>query len=95
MKTAAATLLVLMCVLGSARADSGKNSCVGCHAALDDARLLKPAQLYDGDVHHQAGLTCADCHGGNPNDDSMAAMSPAKGFRGVPKKAAVPEFCAR
>ena len=57
--------------------------------------LVKPAKLYDGDVHHQAGLTCADCHGGNPNDDSMDAMSPAKGFRGVPKKAAIPDFCAR
>ncbi len=95
MKTAAATLLILMCALGSAGADSGKNSCVSCHSLLEDARLLKPAQLFDGDVHHQAGLTCVDCHGGNPNDDSTAAMSPAKGFRGVPKKADIPEFCAR
>jgi hypothetical protein len=95
MKNAAATLLIMMCVLGSAGADSGKNSCLDCHAALDDARLVKPAKLFDGDIHHQAGLTCADCHGGNPDDDSMSAMSPAKGFRGVPKKAAIPDFCAR
>jgi hypothetical protein len=95
MKTAAATFLVLMCVLGSAGADSAKNSCVSCHSLLEDARLLKPAQLFDGDVHHQAGLTCVDCHGGNPNDESLNAMSPAQGFRGVPKKAAIPEFCAR
>src|SRR5271157_1591503 len=95
MKNAAATLLIMMCVLGSAGADSGKNTCVNCHLFLGDARLLKPAELYDGDIHHQAGLTCADCHGGNPNDESLDAMSPAKGFRGVPKKSAVPEFCAR
>jgi hypothetical protein len=95
MKIAAATFLILMCVLGSAGADSGKNSCVSCHSLLEDARLLKPAQLFDGDVHHQAGLTCVDCHGGNPNDESPSAMSPAKGFRGVPKKADIPEFCAR
>jgi bacterioferritin-associated ferredoxin len=76
-------------------ADSGQNSCVSCHSTLEDARLVKPARLFDGDIHHQAGLTCVDCHGGNPNDDSLDAMSPAKGFRGVPKKAAIPDFCAR
>ena len=95
MKTAAATLLVLLGVLAPAGADTGKNSCMDCHAVLDDARLVKPAKLYDGDVHHQAGLTCADCHGGDPNNDSIDAMSPAKGFHGVPNKAAIPSFCAR
>ena len=95
MKTALVTLLMLIGALGSAAADSGQDSCITCHALLEDARLVKPAQLYDGDVHHQAGLTCADCHGGDPNDASMNAMSPAKGFRGVPKKALIPDFCAR
>jgi len=57
--------------------------------------LAQPAKAFDADVHHQAGLTCADCHGGDPNDDSMDAMSPARGFRGVPKRAQIPEFCAR
>jgi bacterioferritin-associated ferredoxin len=96
MKTVVATLLMLIGAMGSAAgADSGKNSCVSCHSLLEDARLLKPAQLFEGDIHHQAGLTCVDCHGGNPNDESLDSMSPAKGFRGVPKKAAIPDFCAR
>jgi Cytochrome c3 len=96
MKTAVATLLMLIGAWGSARAvDSGKNSCMNCHLMLEDARLLNPAKLFEGDVHHQAGLTCADCHGGNPNDDSLDAMSPAKGFRGVPKRTLIPDFCAR
>ena len=95
MKTALVTLLMLVGSPGSASADSGPDSCITCHALLEDARLVKPAQLYDGDIHHQARLTCADCHGGDPNDSSVNAMSPAKGFRGVPKKALIPDFCAR
>jgi hypothetical protein len=57
--------------------------------------MAKPAHQFEVDVHHQAGLSCADCHGGNPNDESMDAMSRAKGFRGAPKKGQIPEFCAR
>jgi len=71
-----------------------QDSCVTCHAALEGS-LAEPAKLYDGDVHHSAGLGCADCHGGNPKDESMNAMSPAQGFRGAPKKTQIPEFCAR
>lgn len=95
MKNAAAALLLITCTLGAAGADLPKNSCVECHTLLEDPRLLKPAQLFEGDIHHQAGLTCVDCHGGNSSDESMAAMSPAKGFRGAPKKTAIPDFCAR
>jgi len=73
MKTALATLLILIGALGAAAADS--SSCIDCHAALDDARLANPAKLFAGDIHHQAGLTCADCHGGDPKDESMSAMS--------------------
>ena len=93
MKTALATLLILIGALGAAAADS--SSCIDCHAALDDARLANPAKLFPGDIHHQAGLTCADCHGGDPKDASMNAMSRTKGFHSVPKKGLIPDFCAR
>jgi Cytochrome c3 len=65
-----------------------------CHSQLD-GKLAEPARLISGDIHVQGGLSCADCHGGDPTNSSMDAMSPAKGFRGVPTKAQVPEFCAR
>jgi nitrate/TMAO reductase-like tetraheme cytochrome c subunit len=94
MKTALTTLLFLIGALGSAAA-ADSSSCIDCHAALDDAKLANPAKLYAGDIHHQAGLTCADCHGGDPKDESMSAMSRSKGFHGVPKKALIPDFCAR
>jgi nitrate/TMAO reductase-like tetraheme cytochrome c subunit len=70
------------------------DSCLTCHAALE-GKQAEPAKLFEADVHHQVGLSCADCHGGDPKDDSMTAMSRAKGFRGAPKKAQIPDFCAR
>ena len=71
-----------------------KDSCVACHSQLP-GQYGKPAKLFPEDIHHQEGLGCADCHGGDPSDDSMNAMSPAKGFRGAPSKAQVPAFCGR
>jgi len=87
-------LLVAVLVAAGPGWAANKNSCVDCHQGLE-GELSKPAAIFNGDVHHQAGLTCADCHGGNPNDDSMDAMSPARGFRGAPKRNQIPEFCAR
>ncbi len=75
-------------------AEAPKDSCIACHSALE-GKQSDPVKAFDIDVHHQAGLSCADCHGGDRNDDSMDAMSRAKGFRGAPKKTQIPEFCAR
>lgn len=93
MKTAGWTLAILLCAW-SAGAEAPPQSCVVCHSTME-GNLAEPVKLFPGDVHSQAGLGCADCHGGNPNDDTMDSMSPAKGFRGVPKKAQIPEFCGR
>lgn len=81
--------------LASALAAAGQgDSCVTCHSSLEGPQG-KPASLFKDDVHQQAGLTCADCHGGDPKEMSMDAMSPSKGFRGTPKKTQIPEFCGR
>jgi hypothetical protein len=80
--------------VGSAMAAAPKDSCITCHLELE-RKQSEPAKKFDSDIHHQAGLGCADCHGGDPKDESMNAMSRAKGFRGAPKKNQVPEFCAR
>jgi hypothetical protein len=90
------SILVAVVLLGpvAAVAQGPKDSCVTCHAELDD-RHSAPVKKFESDVHRHAGLGCVDCHGGDRNDDTMDAMSPAKGFRGVPKKTQVPEFCAR
>jgi nitrate/TMAO reductase-like tetraheme cytochrome c subunit len=87
-------VVVLLCGLNNLQAASAKESCVTCHSQLP-GNFGKPAKLFSEDIHHQQGLSCADCHGGDPNDPSMNAMSPAKGFRGAPAKAQVPAFCGR
>ncbi len=94
MNKAMACSTALLWVLSSAAAAPPKDSCVACHSILE-GKLAEPVRQFDSDVHHQAGLSCADCHGGDPKDDSMNAMSPARGYRGVPKKTQVPGFCAR
>lgn len=48
------------------------------------------------DIHASQGLSCADCHGGDPtSDDPDVAMSRARGFRGVPGPRRIPDFCGR
>ena len=89
------TLIALMFFsLHSASAAPPKDTCIACHSALE-GKLAKPAQQFEADVHHQAGLSCADCHGGDANDETIDAMSRGKGFRGSPKKNQIPDFCAR
>jgi predicted CXXCH cytochrome family protein len=88
------TLIVLaaaVLVLGPA-AFAQKNSCLDCHARLDDALKVTP-QAIQNDIHVQFGLSCKDCHGGDPSIDGDQAMG--KTFKGSPKRAQVPEFCAR
>ncbi|HUZ46581.1 MAG TPA: cytochrome c3 family protein [Terriglobia bacterium] len=85
---------VVLWGFSAAPASAQKDSCVACHSNLP-GEYGRPAKLFSSDIHHQAGLSCADCHGGDRTDDSMNAMSPAKGFRGVPAKAQVPQFCGR
>lgn len=69
-----------------------KNSCLDCHAKLEDS-LKVSAEAIKNDVHVQFGLSCKDCHGGNPDIDDEKSMD--RTFRGSPKKADVPGFCAR
>ena len=94
MKNSMTFIALMLFSLQPAFAAPPKDTCLTCHAALE-GDLAKPAKQFEGDVHHQAGLSCADCHGGDPNDESMNAMSRAKGFRGAPKKNQTPDFCAR
>jgi hypothetical protein len=87
-------IVMLFGTAGAFGAAPQQSSCVTCHSMLE-GKLADPVKKFDMDVHHQMGLGCADCHGGDPADESMGAMSPAKGFRGAPRKTQVPEFCAR
>src|SRR6266704_1877604 len=73
-----------------------KGSCIECHSKLDDPRLSAPAKLFDNDIHHARGLSCNDCHGGDPNADSKeAAKDPSKGYLGKPKTLDIPAYCGK
>ncbi|MDH5511165.1 MAG: cytochrome c3 family protein, partial [Nitrospinota bacterium] len=44
--------------------------------------------------HFEAGIMCADCHGGNPADEENA-MEPSEGFVGKPEPKDIPKFCSK
>ena len=96
-------MAVLMAVRVAAQAEPRATSCTICHANADVAGEASPAivEHEKGGVHAAAGLSCHDCHGGNPDPalaDSLEAMDEAYAanpFRGAPKRADVPAFCGR
>jgi hypothetical protein len=68
------------------------DKCLSCHTDIGSDEATK----YLNDVHYEAGVTCADCHGGDPAaDDQDAAMNTAKGYIGVPKNSAIPKVCGK
>ncbi len=69
------------------------NNCIKCHSENEDDN--GPAHQFVRDIHFQRGLTCADCHGGDPKLDDMDAVRKSAGFRGAPEHLAIPQFCAR
>jgi hypothetical protein len=73
-----------------------ESTCISCHQQLSDA-ALEPTRHLD-DVHFQRGLSCHDCHGGDPtkggDDDPAAAHDERKGW-GKPTRLQIPLFCAK
>jgi predicted CXXCH cytochrome family protein len=79
-------------------AAAGPSTCVQCHLEQDGAIQL-PAKLAAQDIHFKNGLSCHNCHGGDPTlgidkggpEDSM---SRAKGYIGRPDRNAIAKLCA-
>ncbi|MEZ5332276.1 MAG: cytochrome c3 family protein [Thermoanaerobaculia bacterium] len=97
-------LLLLPWAGAWAAAEEGETSCVACHSDpewFDEEGLAVVASHRSG-VHAAVGLSCHDCHGGNPSPDvaddldlAMDAGFAANPFVGVPAKAEIPSFCGR
>src|SRR2546421_2934487 len=88
--------LAVVLVLSSTALAQNKSSCIECHIKLEDPRLSAPAKAFDNDIHHARGLSCNDCHGGDPNDDTKAgAKDPRKGYLGKPKTLDIPAYCGK
>lgn len=106
-RAAGACVAGLACLVAAVPAPAEQpeaTSCTICHTDPawfgDDAEAL--AASFKDDVHAGVGLSCHDCHGGNPDpglaDDVAAAMDPdyaENPFRGVPARTAIPGFCGR
>jgi hypothetical protein len=82
-------LVLLLCC--STSLFSQKNSCVECHSKLED-ELKAPVEGFKSDIHQQFGLSCKDCHGGNP-DKEDADLAKDKSFKGVPSRLQIPQLC--
>jgi nitrate/TMAO reductase-like tetraheme cytochrome c subunit len=67
--------------------------CIQCHGG-QEGRLAAPVAEWRTSIHAENGISCHDCHGGDPTDFAMA-MSPERGFIGAPEYTAVPDFCGR
>ena len=86
-------VFLMLCTQASAQK---KNSCFDCHKQLTDSRLSAPAKLFENDVHRARGLSCNDCHGGDPSaDTSEAAKDPRKGYLGKPRTPDIPAYCGK
>lgn len=71
-----------------------KDSCFDCHNELED-NLKKPVEMMKSDVHYQSGISCADCHGGDPLIFDERAMDKKYGFIGVPDKKGIVQICSK
>ncbi|MGB7489193.1 MAG: cytochrome c3 family protein, partial [Thermoanaerobaculia bacterium] len=104
-RSALLTLALAMLAIAAAPVlGQGPTSCETCHADADlfEAESLQMMEDFSGGAHAAAGLSCHDCHGGNPDpagaDDMMAAMDEGWGenpYVGTPERDAIPGFCGR
>lgn len=67
--------------------------CLQCHGG-QQGRLGEPVPQWRESIHAANGNSCHGCHGGDPTDMANA-MSPERGFVGVPADEEIPAFCGR
>ncbi len=92
--------LMLVSLLALTALAQAQDNCVECHRGLEEENLSHPAMAMGEDVHAAAGITCADCHGGDPtlvivDEDYDPAKEPATGFVGAPGVRDIPDFCGK
>ncbi len=81
LRTAAAFALALSIITlplrGSGDTQKVEESCITCHGNPDflvtDKKLHDYFQQWESSIHMQEGVTCSDCHGGNPEADEKDA----------------------
>lgn len=73
--------------------DASATGCVDCHAKVDKKQELI-AEDWRASIHAKEGVSCADCHGGDPRSDEITVgMAEANGFLGVPGRGETVGLC--
>ena len=71
-----------------------ESTCIRCHHDLGDPFDV-PVRLSAQDIHFQNGLSCTNCHGGDPTKDKPEeSMNPRRGFVGHPARKQIAVLCA-
>ena len=91
-------LMMIGTALPQAGAKPGVSTCVQCHQAQNDD-LQRPVTLSAVDIHFKNGLSCHDCHGGDPTvgidtGGPEDAMSKKKGYIGWPARKDIARLCS-
>jgi predicted CXXCH cytochrome family protein len=72
-------------------AASAADTCLDCHKVMEGTSIP-----FQNDIHFKRGISCADCHGGDPTSpDQNVSMSAAKGFKIRVTRDGVAAFCGR
>jgi len=83
------SLSVLLLLLAASGAWAAKDSCFECHMVQKG-----PSPIFKDDVHYKYGISCVDCHGGDPKEDrANAAMSDERGMKPRVTREGTPDFC--
>ncbi len=98
-----ATAAVVILAAPAMAAAPARTSCITCHAdaSLFEGAAARVVAAFRSDVHAEVGLSCQDCHGGNPDPalaEDPSAMDPAfapNPYRGAPARRDIPAFCGR
>jgi len=70
-------------------AEAPKDSCFDCHKVMEGT-----SDVFKDDVHYHNTISCVDCHGGDPKEDTAnVSMSPDRGFKVRVTRQGTPEFC--
>lgn len=88
------TLIFILLPFGLSVRASENNSCAECHMNLEK-ELSEPVRQWSKSIHKEIGVTCHDCHGGNPGIKDENAMDVSAGFIGTPSPKEIPALCAK
>ena len=102
---ACVALFGLLAAIPAVGQEAPETSCLGCHGSTDwfpgEEDQARVRGALEG-VHAEAGISCHDCHGGNPDpalfEDMPGAMDPdhaANPYEDPPSRGEIPSFCGR